>query len=50
MWGPFALGLTSFLVALPLLALSAGPFLYRRTRRGLERVLHRPPGAQPGGR
>ena len=47
--GQLALGLGSFLVAIPLLALTAGPFLYRRTRRGLERELRHPPGV-PGGR
>lgn len=35
----FAMGLGSFLLALPLLAVTAGPFLYRRTRRGLARAL-----------
>ena len=45
----FSMGLGSFIVAIPLLALTAGPFLYRRTRRGLEHALRRNagvPGAQ----
>jgi hypothetical protein len=34
--GRFALAVLNFLVAIPLLALAAGPFLVRRTRRGLQ--------------
>jgi hypothetical protein len=35
MAGRFGLALANFLVAIPLLALAVGPFLVRRTRRGL---------------
>jgi hypothetical protein len=33
-------GLVNFLVAIPLLGVTAGPFLVRRTRRGLHSQLH----------
>ena len=33
-------GLVNFLVAIPLLGVTAGPFLVRRTRRGLRSQLH----------
>jgi hypothetical protein len=45
----FAMGVASFVVAIPLLAATAGPFLYRRTRRGLRRELHRRLGAGSAG-
>lgn len=35
----FAMGLANFAVAIPLLLLTVGPFLYRRTRRGLQCAL-----------
>lgn len=38
--GGFIVGLLSFVLAIPLLALSAGPFLVRRMRRGLRKRLH----------
>jgi hypothetical protein len=37
-----AIAAANFLIALPLLVLAAGPFLVRRTRRGLRSQLHRP--------
>jgi hypothetical protein len=33
----FALVLANFLIAIPLLVATAGPFLFRRTKRGLRR-------------
>ena len=33
----FAVALANFLVAVPLLVLTVGPFLVRRTRRGLQK-------------
>ena len=38
----FSAGLAGFLVALALLAVTAGPFLYQRTRRGLREELREP--------
>jgi hypothetical protein len=35
-----AVALTNFLVAVPLLALTVGPFLLRRQKRGLRTLLH----------
>ena len=35
-----AVALVNFLVAIPLLGVTAGPFLVRRTRRGLRSQLH----------
>lgn len=35
----FAIAVANFLVALPLLVVTAGPFLVRRTRRGLRQRL-----------
>lgn len=36
----FVAGLANFLVAIPLLGVTAGPFLVRRTRRGLRSQMH----------
>ena len=38
--GGFITGLLSFILAIPLLALSAGPFMVRRIRRGLRKRLN----------
>ena len=35
----FAIAIANFIVAIPLLAVMAGPFLVRRTRRGLQKRL-----------
>jgi hypothetical protein len=35
--------LANFVIAIPLLAVTVGPFLYRRTRRGLRRALLKRP-------
>jgi hypothetical protein len=37
--GRLAAAIVNFIIALPLLALTAGPFLVRRTRRGLKQRL-----------
>jgi len=40
----FGMVLANFLIAIPLLAATVGPFLYRRTRRGLRKALQERPG------
>jgi hypothetical protein len=37
-----AIAVANLIIALPLLVITAGPFLVRRTRRGLRSQLHRP--------
>jgi hypothetical protein len=37
-----AIAAANLIIALPLLVITAGPFLVRRTRRGLRAQLHRP--------